>query len=72
MNRKLDGTPLSTDDLIAIAKANGISDKEIQGVIALHNENLIHSKLDQITAEIRFRMFSRGELKLDTRTSRTR
>lgn len=70
MNRNLDGSLLSIDDLRAIAVhrsgANAKKLAELEG--HLHSDNLFRSHLTNITGEARFAMFGRGELTLDSRT----
>jgi hypothetical protein len=68
MNRNLNGTPLTNEQLIEIARANGVTAKVLEGVNALHNTGLIRSKLIALTKGARFRMHAQGLLMLDTRT----
>lgn len=63
MNRNLDGTLLTTEQLWELA---GLDEEQTKAVTALHTKNLIHSKLLDITRSKRFEMFMHGELKLDT------
>ncbi len=69
MNRKLDGEELTHDDLLQIALDNNLSTPEKLNGLAgsWHNERLAQSQLNTLTQEVRFTMWSRGELLLDTR-----
>lgn len=69
MNRNLDGTPLTATDLKTIAAANGLGDK-LDGLQRLHSAALQHSALMAMTRDVRFDLFSKGLLKLDTRTDK--
>lgn len=64
MNRNLKGQILTTKELWEIAD---LTPEERDAVLMLHNDNLIHSRLLDITARRRFEMFMAGELELDTR-----
>lgn len=61
MNRRLDGRKLTTDDLFAIADANGL---RFEQFIGGHH---LHSNMLQLTSKVRFDMWSKGNLVLDTR-----
>jgi hypothetical protein len=70
MNRWLDGKRLTADDMRDIALQAELMDpvELANHCSAIHNPNGIASFLTTLTAKERYRMFSRGELMLDTRT----
>jgi hypothetical protein len=72
VNRNLDRSPLSRDQLVDLAMATGrITAAQLEARLAdAHNEALILSYLLDFTKDLRFAMMGRGELLLDTRTAR--
>lgn len=66
-----DGRPLSDDDLLAIAEADGVDMVKLADMRAhMHHEALFRTHLNTITAVRRFSMMATGELTLNTRTER--
>jgi hypothetical protein len=75
VNLNLDRTPLTTEQLQSLA-VDALTSKEVTRADALakvsdmgavlHNPNLLRSWLLDTTKELRFAMFARGELVLDT------
>jgi hypothetical protein len=69
VNRNLDGSPLTEDQLLAYAIAGGGDGEALRSKIAaLHNTNLVRSMLTQASAKERMSAFLRCELTLDSRT----
>lgn len=68
MNRNLDGTLLTTDDLAAMTLAHNLLTSEALADIkaSLHNDALLKSKLLSLTADLRFSLFTKGQLVLNT------
>lgn len=66
MNRNLDGTPLTTDQLVEIAIRNELRTKEQLDITRahMHHEALFKSMLISLTAPARLEMFWAKELDL--------
>ena len=60
MNRNLDGTPLSRADLIALALEAGMPASKV----SIDTKTWVFTEASR---ELRFRLWARGELLLDTR-----
>jgi len=63
MNRNLDNSDITTEQLWEIAALDDTNTKMIKG---LHNDALIRSKLMDITAAKRYELWAAGELILNT------
>lgn len=70
MNRWPDGRRLTATDMEKIALDHKLVDAEKLSNVHgdLHYEAMYLSYLSDLTKHVRFEMFGRGELKLDTRT----
>ena len=68
MNRNLDGSVLTREDMTAIAIEHGIADEATVAGWFAHGFGLGISRLSTATAKVRHRMFLAGQLRLDTRT----
>lgn len=70
MNRNLDGTELTDEQLLEWALKGGASEADLRSKMSsMHNEALSRSMLISASAQARFSAFCRGELNLDTRPS---
>jgi hypothetical protein len=68
MNRHPDGRPLSDQDLIDLAVADGADANALNNLRgSLHCAPLFRTHLDRITARSRFSLFCAGFLSLDSR-----
>lgn len=68
MNRKLSGEELTTEDFVAIAIGAGLAtEEELDARLAALEDRLFPDFLRTLTRNVRFEMFCRGELNLDTR-----
>lgn len=70
MNRNLDSSLLTVDQLLQIAIDGDVNIEQLRGKIAGCSENMALSYLREATRDIRYEMFWRGELLLDSRTER--
>lgn len=66
MNRNLDGTEISTEQLVKIAVDHELrTEQELSAARStIHNHNLYRSMLLSLTAKTRLSLFNKGELKL--------
>jgi len=68
MNRNLDGSHLTDEQLLGWAVKGGANEEDLQNKMAdAHNDNLNRSLLLKASATARYRAFCKGELNLDTR-----
>jgi hypothetical protein len=74
MNRNLDGSLLSDEQLFDICRDIGFTEAELSTRKAtLHNPNMLHSWLREVTCKRRFDMWTVDKvLKLDTRRQETK
>lgn len=72
MNRWLDGTTLTASDMEQIALDHGLLTAEEVVNKKAGLQKMYSSFINSLTQKTRFEMFTRGELKLDTRTERNR
>lgn len=70
MNRNLDGSELTDQQLFDIAVEGGADPQTLRAAVAGHGENYARSILIEASKQRRYEMFWDGELKLDTRTQR--
>jgi hypothetical protein len=72
MNRNLDGTKLTQDQLIQIGLASGdLNDKKVATILgANHSAKRTLSDLHDATRQGRLALFTKGHLTLDTRPDR--
>ena len=67
MNRNLDGSPLTDDELLSLTPDRAVAEVKIGG----HGGNMRRSILLDLTRQARYDLFLKGKLSLQTRTKST-